>query len=68
MLPSTRSAGDLAEAARDRTDLVFVLYQSLYEWFHPLVLEVKQNDFKTQLFSQVSFRPSSDEQSTSALV
>lgn len=28
----------------------FGLYNSLYEWFHPLYLMDKQNGFKTQEF------------------
>ena len=47
-------AGDLAAAIRNRTDLVFGIYHSLYEWFHPVYLQDKQNGFKTQYFSSVS--------------
>ncbi len=32
---------------------MFGLYHSMYEWFHPLYLEDKQNDFKTQYFPSV---------------
>ena len=46
-------SGDLADAVRNRTDLVFGLYHSMYEWFHPLYLEDKQNGFKTQFFPNV---------------
>jgi alpha-L-fucosidase len=45
--------GDLANAIRNRTDLVFGLYHSLFEWFHPLYLLDKQNNFTTKYFSQV---------------
>jgi alpha-L-fucosidase len=45
--------GDLANAIRNRTDIVFGLYHSLYEWFHPLYLLDKQNNFTTQYFSLV---------------
>ena len=45
--------GDLANAIRNRTDLVFGLYHSMYEWFHPLYLEDKKNEFKTQFFPNV---------------
>jgi alpha-L-fucosidase len=46
-------SGDLANAIRNRTDIVFGLYHSLYEWFHPLYIEDKQNGFKTQFFPNV---------------
>ncbi len=45
--------GDLANALRNRTDIAFGLYHSMFEWFHPLYLEDKQNGFKTQLFPNV---------------
>jgi hypothetical protein len=45
--------GDLANAIRTRTDIVFGLYHSMYEWFHPLYLEDKKNGFKTQFFPNV---------------
>ncbi|CAF1296718.1 unnamed protein product [Rotaria sp. Silwood1] len=44
---------DLANAIRNRTNLVFDLYHSMFEWFHPLFLEDKQNGFKTRLFPDV---------------
>ncbi len=47
------SSGDLASAIRNRTDIVFGLYHSMYEWFHPLYLEDKQNNFTTRLFPTV---------------
>ena len=47
--------GDLANAIRNRTDLVFGLYHSMYEWFHPLYLEDKKNEFKTQFFPNVGY-------------
>jgi len=46
-------SGDLANAIRNRTDIVFGLYHSMYEWFHPLYLEDKKNEFKTQFFPNV---------------
>jgi len=52
-------SGDLAKAIRNRTNIVFGLYHSMYEWFHPLYIEDKQNGFKSQLFPNVcntSFR------------
>ncbi len=46
-------SGDLANAIRSRTNITFGLYHSMFEWFHPLYLEDKQNGFKTQLFPNV---------------
>ena len=45
--------GDLAKAVRNRSDIHFGLYHSLYDWFHPLYLEDKANEFKTTRFVQV---------------
>jgi alpha-L-fucosidase len=45
--------GDLATALRSRTNITFGLYHSMFEWFHPLYLEDKQNGFQTQLFPNV---------------
>ncbi|XP_067002311.2 alpha-L-fucosidase [Anabrus simplex] len=42
--------GDLARAIREKTDLKFGLYHSLYEWFNPLYLYDKENNYETQLF------------------
>ncbi len=47
--------GDLATAIRNRTDLVFGLYHSMYEWFHPLFKEDKKNLFLTNNFPTVCF-------------
>jgi hypothetical protein len=46
--------GELGAALRKK-DLNFGLYHSLYEWFHPLYLRDKRNQFKTQYFVRVSF-------------
>ena len=46
-------SGDLATAIRARGNITFGLYHSMFEWFHPLYLEDKQNGFKTQLFPAV---------------
>jgi hypothetical protein len=46
-------SGDLANAIRNRTNIVFGLYHSMYEWFHPLYKEDKQNGFKSQFFPNV---------------
>ncbi len=45
--------GDLANAIRNRTNITFGLYHSLFEWFHPVFLEDKKNGFKTQIFPTV---------------
>lgn len=45
--------GDLAAAIRNRTDLIFGLYHSMYEWFHPLFKEDKKNLFLTNHFPTV---------------
>lgn len=42
--------GDLANAIRNLTDMKFGLYHSLYEWFHPLYLKDKANNWTTQEF------------------
>ncbi|CAF5157273.1 unnamed protein product, partial [Rotaria sp. Silwood1] len=48
--PKRDLLGDLANAIRNRTDIVFGLYHSMFEWFNPLYLQDKQYGFKTQLF------------------
>ncbi|XP_034017452.1 tissue alpha-L-fucosidase-like [Thalassophryne amazonica] len=47
--PHRDLVGDLGEAVRKRS-LHYGLYNSLYEWFHPLYLLDKKNGFKTQEF------------------
>lgn len=42
--------GALAEAIRNETDIKFGLYHSLYEWFNPLYLGDKENNFNTTDF------------------
>jgi hypothetical protein len=49
--------GDLANAIRKHTDLKFGLYHSLYEWFHPLYLQDKENDWGTQDFVKSKTMP-----------
>jgi alpha-L-fucosidase len=46
-------SGELASAIRNRTDIVFGLYHSMFEWFNPLYLEDKSNNFTTQYFVNV---------------
>jgi len=47
--------GDLAAAVRQRTDIRFGLYHSLFEFFNPLYLDDKAAQFKTQKFVEVVF-------------
>ncbi|EGI64546.1 Plasma alpha-L-fucosidase [Acromyrmex echinatior] len=41
---------ELAEAIRSKTDLKFGLYHSMYEWYNPLYVTDKQNNFTTDRF------------------
>jgi len=45
--------GDLARAVRNRSDIHFGLYYSLYEWFHPLYRQDKASKFKKTQFVRV---------------
>ena len=45
--------GELASAIRNNTDIHFGLYHSLFEWFNPMYLQDKANNFKTRNFPQV---------------
>ncbi|XP_068603257.1 tissue alpha-L-fucosidase-like [Brachionichthys hirsutus] len=47
--PHRDLVGELGEAVRNRS-LHYGLYNSLFEWFHPLYLADKNNSFKTQQF------------------
>ncbi|GFT63870.1 alpha-L-fucosidase [Nephila pilipes] len=42
--------GDLANAIRNKTDIHFGVYHSMFEWFHPLYILDKKNGYKTQYF------------------
>ena len=46
--------GELGKAIRDGTSLRFGLYHSLYEWYHPLYLHDKMNNFTTNKYTAVS--------------
>jgi hypothetical protein len=46
--------GELAVAIRNRTNIVFGLYYSLFEWFNPVYLRDKSNNFTTQNYSKVN--------------
>ncbi|OXU22311.1 hypothetical protein TSAR_003392 [Trichomalopsis sarcophagae] len=48
--PHRDLVGELAEAIRRNTEIRFGLYHSLYEWFNPLYLEDKKNNFNTDNF------------------
>jgi alpha-L-fucosidase len=55
--PKRDLLGDLATAIRTRTNITFGLYHSMFEWFHPLYLQDKQNGFKTRLFPESKTLP-----------
>ena len=50
-------AGELANSIRAKTDLKFGLYHSLFEWFNPLFLQDKENNFTTQTFVKQNTTP-----------
>ncbi|XP_026155645.1 tissue alpha-L-fucosidase isoform X1 [Mastacembelus armatus] len=54
--PHRDLVGDLGDAVRNRS-LHYGLYNSLFEWFHPLYLTDKKNSFKTQLFVMQKLLP-----------
>ncbi|XP_032231992.1 alpha-L-fucosidase [Nematostella vectensis] len=45
--PHRDLVGELAKSIRTKTNVTFGLYHSLYEWFNPLYLQDKANDFRT---------------------
>ncbi len=49
--------GDLATAIRKKPQLKFGLYHSLLEWFNPLYLQDKANEWKTQDFVTSKIMP-----------
>lgn len=53
--PKRNLLGELASSVRNRSDLVFGLYHSMFEWFHPLYKEDKKNLFLTNNFPRVRF-------------
>ncbi|VDI33822.1 alpha-L-fucosidase [Mytilus galloprovincialis] len=55
--PHRDLVGELATAVRETTDLRFGLYHSLYEWFNPLYLKDKENNFTTQNFVKMKTMP-----------
>jgi len=46
--------GELASAVRNRTDIKFGLYHSMFEWFNPLWKEDSSSKFATNYFVHVS--------------
>lgn len=48
--PKRDLVAELETSVRNRTDLRFGLYHSLFEWFNPLFLEDASNVFKTRKF------------------
>ncbi|XP_074649548.1 alpha-L-fucosidase-like isoform X1 [Tubulanus polymorphus] len=48
--PHRDLVGDLANSIRKKTKVHFGLYYSLFEWFHPLWLQDKANNFATRDF------------------
>ncbi|XP_013776105.1 alpha-L-fucosidase-like isoform X1 [Limulus polyphemus] len=55
--PKRDLLGDLANAIRKKTNIRFGVYHSLFEWFHPLYLYDKSNDWKSQLFVKAKTMP-----------
>ena len=47
-------SGELSKAIRNQTDLHYGVYHSLFEWFNPLFLRDKANNFTTSDFVTVS--------------
>ncbi|KAJ8882388.1 hypothetical protein PR048_014195 [Dryococelus australis] len=50
--PGRDLIGPLADAIRNKTKLRFGLYHSLLEWYNPLYLRDKANNWTTQTFAQ----------------
>ncbi|XP_067674633.1 alpha-L-fucosidase-like [Haliotis asinina] len=55
--PKRNIVAELAQAVRTKTDLRFGLYHVLYEWFHPLYLQDKENNFTTRRFVDFKTMP-----------
>ncbi|XP_012144030.1 alpha-L-fucosidase isoform X1 [Megachile rotundata] len=55
--PQKDLVGELSSAIRSSTNLRFGLYHSMYEWYNPLYLSDKENNFTTQIFVQQKIIP-----------
>ena len=49
-------SGELRDAFTKKDAVKFGLYFSLYEWFNPMYLQDKKNEFKTNKFVVVSLK------------
>ncbi|XP_012256891.2 alpha-L-fucosidase [Athalia rosae] len=55
--PHKDLVGELAQAVRNNTDLKFGLYHSMYEWFNPMYLHDKENNYETDMFATQKIFP-----------
>ncbi|GAB6020414.1 hypothetical protein CHUAL_003113 [Chamberlinius hualienensis] len=55
--PAMDLVGSLANSIRNRTDLHFGVYHSLYEWYNPIYLEDRRNLFINKTFPQYKTIP-----------
>ncbi|XP_053377585.1 alpha-L-fucosidase-like isoform X4 [Mercenaria mercenaria] len=55
--PNRDLVGSLADSIRKNTDMHFGLYHSLFEWYNPLYLQDKANNFKTNEFVKFKTLP-----------
>jgi len=55
--PHRDLVGELATAIRNRTDIHYGLYHSLFEFFNPLYLQDQANNFTTQRFVEEKAMP-----------
>jgi len=55
--PHRDIVGDLGHSIRTQTNLRYGLYHSLYEWYHPLYLNDKHNNFTTNRYVEEKLGP-----------
>ena len=55
--PNRDLVGDLANSIRKRTDVHFGVYHSMFEWFNPLYLQDRANQFQTKHFVDFKTMP-----------
>ncbi|CAH8540795.1 unnamed protein product, partial [Heterobilharzia americana] len=55
--PRRDLVGELAQAVRNRTNLRFGVYHSLFEWFSPLYISDKKSNFTKQTFVEQKTMP-----------